>query len=803
MKKVRILSLALALGVTSLEVSCSRDSTKDEESAQNATVDDLYSIVRTVENDLSQGYLLRSANDNERKSFTDVLYSIKIATMRLRKDVHDANALSALYLASQEYDKLAILEQDGSQLDGLKQQLRLTLDQIAALQGKTLDGVERVLFEKYFDYELAPFAPLTASNKTGWQKKNHNELHYAIAEGSKLNTWLFSPRFDLTNVQNPSFTVKQAINSRGNPYSDSVFFMVSANYEGGDPSKADWDSIQVNRLPDGNGFTVVETENVSLAKYAGKKIVLALHYDSSTATTYPTWQINNIKLFGSGTLATGELNLAGAVITGAGTVPTVAAVCTTNPSAKPVFSYQFNKSDLGKNFAKKEDAPMISTAYTTYPDVVRFSGYNGADKPNKVGTSWLISKSIALTGAKDVCFSYSEEAWFPSGGVDLSMTEVLVSADYAGDANKATWKNVEITGRKAATGVVKATALAPKPVGIMLKDLGLENATNLTVAFRYKSDAASAPWWAIGDVTVTAIPAGQAPLIITPVDQVAGGTTNGGTTNGGTTTPAFVAGKPVVAASCANLKNGKDVLSHQFLTPELGGNFSVIDTLKNLSLPDPSYYPGFIRFSGFGGGTAEKPNRIGTSWLVSKTLDLTNAGSACLSVAEDIYSAKDSANSSLSTDELAASSVVILASTDYAGDVNTATWKTVDLKGRKIVASNIKKGSENPKANAINLKDVIGADAKKVTIAFKYTAAETNALWWGIADVTVREVPKAANAVTETPVTPVEPETPAEPTDEPVVTEPAAPSEESPTVEPATGNPAEPSEGSTGTGLEE
>ena len=731
MKKIRILSLALALSLTSFQVSCSRDSTTDENSAQNETVDGLYSVVRTVESDLSQGFLLRNSSVNERKMFTDVLYQIKIATMRLRKNVGDGEALSALYLASQEFDKLNILAQDGSRLDGLKQQLRLTLDQIAALQGKTLENVERVLFAKDFDYELAPFASLTANSKAGWTKKNYNEIHYAIAEGSKLNSWLMSPLLDLTLVSNPSFMVKQAINSRGNPFSDSVFYMVSTNYTGGDPAKADWDTLQVERLPDGNGFASSETENVSLAKYAGKKIVLAFHYDSTAASTYPTWQINSFRFFGSGTMTTTPLSLAGATITGAGgNIQTIAALCTTNPSAKKIFSYQFNKSDLGTNFTRKEEIPMISTAYEKYPNVVRFSGFNGSDKPNKVGTSWLISKTFDLSAAKDVCLSFADESYFSNGNIDLNQVEVLVSTDFTGDTEKATWKTVNITTRKAATGVVKADSVSPKPVAIFLKDLGFEGVAKATIAFRYKSTLDSSPWWAVSDLTLTAVQAGDAPLVLTSVDAVAAGTASTSARPSATSpaaAPAFTPGSPVVADICKSAPGSKSLLSKQFLTTDLGTDFTVIDPLKNIGLPSTEFYPGFIRFSGFN----KEGNRAGAAWLVSKPIAVANAKDLCLSVAEDIYSLKNTSDTS---------TIEILVSTDYAGDVNTATWTTVPMSNRKIQSSNVAKGKENPRPNGIMLKGLIGADAETITLAFKHTTSATVSAWWGIADVTVTAV---------------------------------------------------------------
>ncbi|RYZ52539.1 MAG: hypothetical protein EOP07_19435, partial [Proteobacteria bacterium] len=161
MKSIRILSLALGLSIASVQVSCSKDESKETSGEQNQYVDNLYAVIKTVERDLSQGYLLRNASDRERQSFSDILYDIKISTQRLKKNPNDAQALSSLYLASQSYNTLSILEVDGSQLGELKARLFETIDVLARIQGKTLDNIERILFEKQFTYDLLPFQAIT------------------------------------------------------------------------------------------------------------------------------------------------------------------------------------------------------------------------------------------------------------------------------------------------------------------------------------------------------------------------------------------------------------------------------------------------------------------------------------------------------------------------------------------------------------------------------------------------------------------------------------------------------------------
>jgi hypothetical protein len=523
MKSIRILSLALGLSIASVQVSCSKDESKETSGEQNQYVDNLYAVIKTVERDLSQGYLLRNASDRERQSFSDILYDIKISTQRLKKNPNDAQALSSLYLASQSYNTLSILEVDGSQLGELKARLFETIDVLARIQGKTLDNIERILFEKQFTYDLLPFQAITDVGAKGWIKNNHEEISYAYVSGSRTSSWMFTQTLDLTNVKNPGFQVTQAISNRGNPYDGTVFFLVSENYTGGDPAQATWEVIPVERLPDGSGFTVVESEVVSLKRFEGKKIVMAFRYDTRTAANYPIWQINDFKFIGSGTLATAPLTLTGA--TSGGTVgggssgPT--AISCAGAGAQNLFSYQFGAA-VGDNFTVVDPVKAFTATPAGYPNVARLSGYNADTKGNNVGTTWVVSKTINLSATKDACVAVGEDIYLGKGAAadDLSKVQVLISTDYAGDVNKATWKPVPLKNRKAQTGLINKTAFAAATAAVSVKSIIGDGAAKVTVAFKYVIDnadsaASPAPWWGIGELVVAAVPTGTGPVVPT------------------------------------------------------------------------------------------------------------------------------------------------------------------------------------------------------------------------------------------------------------------------------------------------
>ncbi|MBC7532512.1 MAG: hypothetical protein H7318_13135 [Oligoflexus sp.] len=532
MKSIRLLSMALVLGLASVQGACSKDEAKETTGEQNQYVDDLYAAIKVVERDLSQGYLLRSATDRERQSFSDILYDIKIATQRLKKNPNDAQALSALYLASQSYSTLSILEVDGSQLNGLKNKLFETIDVVARMQGKTLENIERVLYEKLFTYELAPFTTVTDVGSKGWYKANHEDLSYSFVSSSKTSSWLFTPTMDLTNVVNPSFKVSQAISNRSNSFEGSIFFLVSEDYTGGDPNASTWEVAKVERLPDGSGFTVVDSENVSLKRYEGKKIVLAFHYDTRAAANYPIWQINSFELLGSGTFASTPLTLTGAgggSGTGTGGANNGGAVANASnkatvcagASAQNLFDFQFGK-DFSADFTVVDSAKAITMVPAGYPGIARLSGYNPDTKANNVGTAWIVSKPINLSSTKDACVAVAEDIYLGKGASvdDYSKVQIVVSTDYSGDVNTATWKPIPLKNRKAQTGLVNKTAFATAASAVSIKSLVGDGAAKVTIAFKYVVDSADsagspAPWWGIGGLTVAAVPTGAGPVVVT------------------------------------------------------------------------------------------------------------------------------------------------------------------------------------------------------------------------------------------------------------------------------------------------
>ena len=109
-----------------------------------------------------------------------------------------------------------------------------------------------------------------------------------------------------------------------------------------------------------------------------------------------------------------------------------------------------------------DSAKAITMVPAGYPGIARLSGYNPDTKANNVGTAWIVSKPINLSSTKDACVAVAEDIYLGKGASvdDYSKVQIVVSTDYSGDVNTATWKPIPLKNRKAQTGLVNKTAFA-------------------------------------------------------------------------------------------------------------------------------------------------------------------------------------------------------------------------------------------------------------------------------------------------------------------------------------------------------
>ena len=121
-----------------------------------------------------------------------------------------------------------------------------------------------------------------------------DDYGYMKASAFKDNTnlesdsWLVSPVIDLTGYEDPFFSFDEATNFFADIATAAQEATVWAREEGGQ-----WQQLTDYTFPSALGWTFVNSGDIDLAEYAGKKMQLGFRY-KSTATKAGTWEVKNI-----------------------------------------------------------------------------------------------------------------------------------------------------------------------------------------------------------------------------------------------------------------------------------------------------------------------------------------------------------------------------------------------------------------------------------------------------------------------------------------------------------------------------
>ncbi len=175
------------------------------------------------------------------------------------------------------------------------------------------------IFEESFNGSLGTFSGQSVSGDQVWVASSYSSDEFAkmsgYSNGSRYENedWLVSSEIDLSEQNgNISIQIRQAINYfkpdvSTKPLTDFVKFYISTDYVD-DVTTAAWTELTVNTLPEGTGWTFVDTEEIDIATYAGEKIHFAFKYiseaDNSDATV--TWEVDWFKVIGTG--VTGDID---------------------------------------------------------------------------------------------------------------------------------------------------------------------------------------------------------------------------------------------------------------------------------------------------------------------------------------------------------------------------------------------------------------------------------------------------------------------------------------------------------------
>lgn len=119
---------------------------------------------------------------------------------------------------------------------------------------------------------------------------------YASGKNYASEAYLVSPVFDATKASKLTAKFDQALNYFASIDAAKTEATIVARVEGGE-----WQTLTIPTYPEKTGWTFVNTGDIDLAAFDGKKFQIAFRY-TSTDTKAGTWEIKNFEINGEGTL---------------------------------------------------------------------------------------------------------------------------------------------------------------------------------------------------------------------------------------------------------------------------------------------------------------------------------------------------------------------------------------------------------------------------------------------------------------------------------------------------------------------
>ena len=441
------------------------------------------------------------------------------------------------------------------------------------------------------------------------------------------------------------------------------------------------------------------------------------------------------------------------------------------------------------------------------------TSYDSGTGTNNAATSWLISAPIDFTNETEAYVAFDYIIRYSESGKVAANHQLLISSDYAGDAATATWKDLPynaVEGSDWATFykanvTVPADFLGKSGIVFALRYTATTKASTWEVKnFKVAHGTAAEPEEpeeaeeytvseALAAFTGVAKPAVVKGYVVGTVDgQVY---TDGCRFSGSaeTMTNILIADNADETdnANCMPVQLPSGAVRNALNLVDNPGNYKKLVTLtgslekyfgvpglktvtkyaidgvipEEPETPADAYisetfatdfgafttqetvgnFPWVIDYSCAkvtGYESASKVNYAAESWLVSPAIDFTNEKEAYISFDYVIRYTQSGKVADFNQ---------VLVSTEYAGDVATATWKAVNYNPQENTADWTFRNS-----GKIALPAELMGKAN-VTVAFKYTSTDTKAGTWEVKNVTV------ASGSGETPEEPETPDTPVVP----------------------------------------
>jgi hypothetical protein len=155
------------------------------------------------------------------------------------------------------------------------------------------------IYSNSFGSSMGDFTAISVTGAQTWTYSPTYNCMVASGYTTTNNTnedWLVSPEIDLTNIRESYVTFDHAGRYFGTPANDATVW-VSENYtDSAHFASATWTKLNIMNYFTNTSYTFVNTGNLDLSSFYGKKIRVALKYASTTSSA-GTWEVRNFNVF--------------------------------------------------------------------------------------------------------------------------------------------------------------------------------------------------------------------------------------------------------------------------------------------------------------------------------------------------------------------------------------------------------------------------------------------------------------------------------------------------------------------------
>lgn len=341
--------------------------------------------------------------------------------------------------------------------------------------------VEGVLLNADFSSSLNNFTSVSESGSLSW----YNDFSSVMVtgyqdfdgDGQKENqagvTYLVSPEIDMTNTGNAYILLNMAINYERADVNANNSVLITPNYTG-DASTTEWTQLSYDAEGLGTSFTFTEKGINIPTEFIGKKVRIALRHTCS-ASQSSTWEVKKMQVL-EGTYESSTPD-------------------PEEPAEGEFLSQDFSNS-LG-NFTSISSTGTLSW-YNDFSSAM-ITGYQDFDgdgnKENQGGVTYFVSPAFTIENTTAAHVAVNMALNYERADINTN-NAILISKDYTGDVNTATWTQLTYNTDGLNTGFT----FIDKQINIPAEFIG----SSVVVAFRHTCNDTQSSTWEVKSIKVLA-----------------------------------------------------------------------------------------------------------------------------------------------------------------------------------------------------------------------------------------------------------------------------------------------------------